>query len=630
MALPDILILGMANTPADYLDQVQAEVEGIRTALAKARRQNYYEPRELSQFTFRKLLEEFNDLNQSRRITMLHYAGHSHATGLLAREGGQDKLLHADKLRAFLAAQNNLRFVFLNSCYSEAIAGQLADAGVPVVVGTDSAVEDTTSLKIATVFYETLGGSSKTIREAFEITKAYYEEYLAGEDKLAGGFDLSSGEYPWHLFCREEKAAEWRLVPRGIRDELERLGPLDRRVLFVFGKDDNARQYYATLKTSLAGLPNTHFFGIWDAEEEKEAERASILQQVNAVIYLSTPSLEEALNDELAWLKDKLDNKKRSVLIGCEGKVLDIRDRLIQLGLMEAGSHAILPSETLKLGDFPTQLLDSFIKDFVRKPLEELIGVEDFEKFLSKSFTVLNFNDQKKKLAFDKGRPYNFILIEGTEDCAQELLVRYILREKLNIPSNVEKLIVSLSLLKDKPLTEKRFWSVLLHEVGRDVYIEDEKEFCEELHKKLQSQDVVLIINDIVGKDTDGLKKVARDFWKKLNDHLPEEKPHGRLLIVMVNKGYSEDVGCCISELALEDGKACFNPLVLPLIAPVKEREFSDWHEQQKIHFPPDSPFRKLVEKKKEITDQKYMKPVMGKVCELLNCNLPHDVFEIF
>ena len=68
----DILILGVANTPVDFLDQLQAEAEGIRSALSKARQQNYCDFRELSQFTFEKLFAEFNDLNQSGRISMLH------------------------------------------------------------------------------------------------------------------------------------------------------------------------------------------------------------------------------------------------------------------------------------------------------------------------------------------------------------------------------------------------------------------------------------------------------------------------------------------------------------------------------------------------------------------------------
>ncbi|MCB0585668.1 MAG: CHAT domain-containing protein, partial [Phaeodactylibacter sp.] len=306
---PEILILGIANTPAEYLDQLQAEVEGIHTALTKARQQNLCDPRELSQFTLEKMFAVFDDLNLSRRIAMLHYTGHSMASGLIVREGGRDKLLKADELRTFLQAQKNLKFVFLNSCYSEEIAEQLVEAGVPVVIGTDSGIQDVAARKIAVKFYELLGGGSKTVRQAFDLTQLYFEHHKDADDSPFRGFALGS-DYPWHLFYQDEDAVEWRLVPESVVDQLERSDNL-RKLLIVRESSDEAEYFSHALRVSLSGVANLMAYDIWQANEEGDpGKRAYAVEQAQSIAYLATPGLQGSLEGQLSWAKPLLSSAK--------------------------------------------------------------------------------------------------------------------------------------------------------------------------------------------------------------------------------------------------------------------------------------------------------------------------------
>ncbi|MCO6493393.1 MAG: CHAT domain-containing protein [Phaeodactylibacter sp.] len=632
MALPDILILGMANTPDDYLDQVQAEVEGIRTALAKARQQGYYEPKELSQFTFHKLLEELNDLNQSRRVTMLHYTGHSHATGLLAREGGQDKLLHADKLRAFLAAHNNLRFVFLNSCYSEAIAEQLADAGVPVVIGTDSAVKDATSLKIATVFYETLGGSSKTIRQAFEITKAYYEEYLAEGDSLAGGFDLSSGQYPWHLYCREEKAAEWRLVPESVADQLERSEGM-RKLLIVRANSDQAKHFAEGIRASFSAVPNLIMYDLWELDNEEKQEKKEIgVDKADIALYLSTDGLDGALEGPLNWAKAFLKDKERHFILNGSGFLDGISGYLKKKELVADTVKIVAPFFSLEA--FEKQInLDTALRGVHGEELMQLFDLGGIKPFLKSAIDRLNFEQQKQVLNFDdKGKKVNFILIEGTPDCGHELLVRKILAfNNLHLGGSLKPVYLNVEKLVPQGIDEAYLWMALNSEfVGTLNMAPQKNEVCLAISQRLKQQDVVVILDKVkVRKEAvQGLKQLVLGLWEALNQHLEAANTAHRLFVLFAHTGYVPGL-CTISTVALEAQNPICRGLPVPAIQPLDAGVFNTWFIDEGAKFPAE--IRQLIQQHRDsILEKKFIRKVVKEVCELLKCEEIYDeVFQI-
>lgn len=628
---PDILILGIANTPAGYLDQIQAEVEGIRTALAKARQQNFCKPEELSQFTFEKLFEEFNDLNQSHRISMLHYTGHSQAAGLLTREGGKDKLLHAGKLRAFLQAQNNLRFVFLNSCFSEAIAEQLVDAGVPVVIGTDSGVQDVAAKKIAVKFYEIFGGGSKTIKQAFELTQQYFEHNKEADDSPFRGIELGSG-YPWHLFYQEDEAVAWRLVPESVVDQLERSQDL-RKFLIVRDKTEKAGDFSHALRVALQGIGNLMTYDIWQVNEEPGPDkRRYAIEQVDVVAYLATPELQGSLEGPLAWARPLLNPARPHFIIAGAGHVPSARQYLQSQGMVAAQNPPVILSEFMTLEQLKKASdLDTIFRELFFKKLIELLGVGGDKGQLLSAFDALNFVEQKQAFDFDDHqKKVNFILIEGTPQSGHELLIRKILAYNGLRPGGQNRpLHINVKKLVPSGFNEQYLW-VLLNQnlVGTMSFNPDREEICRKIGQRLRQEDLVVILNEVEEVELAELKQMILNLWKALNEHLPPGDPGNRLFMIFAHTGYRPD-HCCVSEVALLAQNPVCHAVSMPVIQPLALDVFNTWYIDESRNFMPESPFRKKIQQhKNDILQKKYIKKVVEEICILLECPEVYD--EVF
>lgn len=627
----EILILGIANTPAGYLDQLQAEVEGIRTALTKARQQNLYEPRELNQFTLEKMFSEFNDLNQSRRISMIHYTGHSLAEGLILREGGEDKLLHADKLRILLQGRNNLRFVFLNSCYSEAIAEQLVDAGVPVVIGTDSGVQDTAARKVAVKFYEILGGGSKTIKQAFELTQLYFEHHKEDDDSPFRGFALGS-DYPWHLFYQDEDGPEWRLVPESVVGQLERSENL-RKLLIVREDSDEAEHFSQALRVALAGAGNLMAYDIWQAHEEGDpARRSYALEQAEAVAYLATPGLQGSLEGQLAWAKPVLNAAIPHFIIAGSGHVASTRQYLQRENMVAARNPQVVLSEFMTLEQLKRASdLDTIYRELFLQKLMELIGVGEDKAQLMAAFDALNFVEQKQAFDFDdQQKKANFVLIEGTPECGHELLIRKILAYNgLHSGGHNKPVHINVRKLVPSGFNEQYLWALLNQNlVGTMNFNPNREEVCRTIAQRLRQEDLVVILNEVEEVALPELKTMILNLWKALNDYLPQDGLGNRLFMIFVHTGYRPD-HCCVSEVTLQAQNPACHAVPMPAISPLAPDVFNTWYVDESQHFLPESPFRKKIQQhKNDILQKKYIRKVVEEICILLDCPDVYD--EVF
>jgi len=632
MAQPaDILILGIANTPAGYLDQLQAEVAGISMALAKARQQGLVDLRQLQQFTFGQLYAEFNDLNLSRRISMLHYSGHSEASGLLLRESGQDKLLQADKLRTFLQAQNNLKLVFLNSCYSEGIAEKLAEAGVPVVIGTDSGIQDVAARRIAAKFYEILGGGSKTLKQAFDLTQLYFEEHNEEDDSPFRGIELG-GDYPWRLFYKDDAALQWRLVPESVVGQLELSAKL-RKLLIVRGDSGKAEQYSHALRVALMGIPNLMAYDIWQVNEEGAADkRQYAIGQADVVAYLATPELPGSLDGQLSWARPFLSPAKRHFIIAGSGHVPSTRQYLQGKGLVAAQDPLVLLSEFMTLEQLENASdLDTIFRELFLKKLMELLGVGGLQQQLMSAFGALNFVEQKQAFDFDdKEKKANFILIEGAPQCGHELLIRKILAYNGLQPGGQNKpLHINVRKLVPSGFNEQYLW-VLLNQnlVGTVSFNPDREEICRKITQRLQQEDLAVILNEVEEVDLQVLKQMILNLWKALNDYLPQGDTGNRLFMIFVHTGYRPD-HCCLSEVVLQAQNPVCHAVPMPVIQPLASEVFNTWYIDESQNFPADSPFRRKIQQhKNDILQKKYIRKVVEEICILLECPEVYD--EVF
>lgn len=145
------------------------------------------------------------------RVAIFHFAGHGAERGLTFDNFFVDGV----KLNDYLALQKNLRLVFLNACYTQEQAENLIQKGIPVVIGTTSAIPDRTASEFAEEFYRNLV-ANKTIKESFEEAKSI---------KNLEAFDLAAPDVrhsrlkepyrdqdaPWQIYYTDEEATNWRL-----------------------------------------------------------------------------------------------------------------------------------------------------------------------------------------------------------------------------------------------------------------------------------------------------------------------------------------------------------------------------------------------------------------------------------
>lgn len=167
----------------------------------------------------------FADLRTYRnRIVIFHFAGHSGQTGIFL----EGKKARAPGLVRALKAQQALQMVFLNGCSSFGQVQEFLEAGIPVVIATNTDVEDAMASEFAWSFYASLA-SGATIETAFEEAIAWIEQGRELHPQMfqkgtvrhlgfeaVGTFD----QIPWSCICLDEKQLGWRLINQESRKTL--------------------------------------------------------------------------------------------------------------------------------------------------------------------------------------------------------------------------------------------------------------------------------------------------------------------------------------------------------------------------------------------------------------------------
>ena len=170
----------------------------------------------------------FDELRQRRyknRVAIIHFAGHADgATLRFESEEGQEESMDVDTLAQFLRTITGLHLVFLNGCGTQPIVKKLLQEGIPVVIATQTQVQDEQAARVAEEFYQGIAGGY-TIEESFaqaraiaqtefdfhklsegDISRAMFWENTAESEPVEEGF-------PWGLYTLEgqEEHLQWRL-----------------------------------------------------------------------------------------------------------------------------------------------------------------------------------------------------------------------------------------------------------------------------------------------------------------------------------------------------------------------------------------------------------------------------------
>jgi hypothetical protein len=161
MSDPIVILLLFANDHNAYLETLKQESARINNALSEL------EDRSAIRI-FREESADTDDIiNALNRfdgaIAGFHFGGHAHGKGLFM----EDAEGHAEGLAQLLGRQHQIRFVFLNGCSTEAQVQRLLQLGVPAVIATTTAIDDTKATEFAGYFYDKLANQG-TIRQAFD------------------------------------------------------------------------------------------------------------------------------------------------------------------------------------------------------------------------------------------------------------------------------------------------------------------------------------------------------------------------------------------------------------------------------------------------------------------------------
>lgn len=106
-------------------------------------------------------------LNQHKPY-IVHFSGHGSSEGLsLVGDNGQERLVTTRALKAlFTTLRDNIRLVFLNSCYSSEQAQALVET-IDCVIGMNESIRDDAAIAFASSFYRAIG-FGRSVQEAFE------------------------------------------------------------------------------------------------------------------------------------------------------------------------------------------------------------------------------------------------------------------------------------------------------------------------------------------------------------------------------------------------------------------------------------------------------------------------------
>ena len=215
-----------------YLRNLSVEVNGLRDALRQVEQDGNGEFLILESATLKSIVDVFQDPRYRNRIAVFHFAGHAGADRLLLQDlAGNSTGGRAAGLVPFLANQQGLQLVFLNGCHTGSMAADLSQEGIPMVIGTNSAVRDDVATELSVAFYRGIAAGLElepswreakqqvmALAENDQVRTLYRTEAFREDMSLDGHSAL---RFPWRKFITpgREDVRYWNL-PRAAGNPL--------------------------------------------------------------------------------------------------------------------------------------------------------------------------------------------------------------------------------------------------------------------------------------------------------------------------------------------------------------------------------------------------------------------------
>ena len=164
-------------------------------------------------------------------VVVFHFGGHSNSYSLLLETStGDVEEAHKEGLIPLLTGQKGLQLVFLNGCANKGQAKDLIAEGIPVVIATNKAIQDSVASDFACAFYASLA-SGANIEDAFKEAEArvkgrrnlksseLYDPELISEARTLDIEEPDVNEVPWELYG-DKAARQWKLDQKPSKEPL--------------------------------------------------------------------------------------------------------------------------------------------------------------------------------------------------------------------------------------------------------------------------------------------------------------------------------------------------------------------------------------------------------------------------
>ena len=217
---PPVIFLAFANdrTPeGQYLRNLVTERKKILKALEPAQKAGLCEVVYEANSNLSDIKRIFQDPVYQGRIAIFHYGGHASGLELqLEEDSGKIQIVEGKSLGDFLIRKKSLKLVFLNGCSTAGQSRDLLSGGIPLVIGTASAINDSVATQLAVQFYEGIGRGLDVDEawldaESLLLSQHGRQNYLAFYRGI--GKNANPTNFPWQLHQREGSKAilNWNL-----------------------------------------------------------------------------------------------------------------------------------------------------------------------------------------------------------------------------------------------------------------------------------------------------------------------------------------------------------------------------------------------------------------------------------
>lgn len=255
----NILYFAFANStlPGQELPTLVEEQQSISDILQAGEKAGEYQTKQESFGNLHRIskhLQEFRD-----DLVWFHYSGHAEKDALILgnEEARGEGIVH------LLKQCPKLKGVVLNGCSTKWQAEQLIEAGIPIVIGTSSPVEDKKATYFSMGFYNMLS-KKDAVNEAFDM--AIGEVMGMGDVKFFRG-----GRPPKEL---TEDSTQWLLLHKD-DDALTLKLPFGGELL------EELKDRLTTLTTTDVGKTLDELYAIMDKESSKFNTIVLVMGQYN-------------------------------------------------------------------------------------------------------------------------------------------------------------------------------------------------------------------------------------------------------------------------------------------------------------------------------------------------------------